>query len=302
LLIGALDLLMLHTWVSTRTRRLAFDHEGVADSSFFRTRRVPWRAIASFERINIHQAEQARYDRDFRAPGHRTRGRTRLRSVYCWIARDAGGMALLRIPAELEDRPAFTQLRQRIDALLRPTPPAPAHDAQDDDDVTDSDLDELHRMEETQRPWQAARGRSAAIVLVLMLAPFVLGTAHATWRALWFVGWAERAEGTVVERPEGSLPSLVVAYTTKQGQTLRIESDGAEAYRGIAVGDTVTVFHDARRPYDARLDLFLELWLRPMILAGLTLVVGLPAVFIARSLHRGRPARGSAQGSGASRR
>jgi len=96
---------------SARTRHVRFDDDGVADSHWFATRRLPWRAFASLVPVNIHREEQARYDRTpaHRRPAHRTRPPT----VWQWVASDARGGALLRLPCEVEDTPAFAAFAER---------------------------------------------------------------------------------------------------------------------------------------------------------------------------------------------
>lgn len=96
---------------SARTRHVRFDDDGVADGHWFATRRLPWRAFASLVPVNIHREEQARYDR---TPAHRRpANRTRPPTVWQWVASDARGDALLRLPCEVEDMPAFAAFAER---------------------------------------------------------------------------------------------------------------------------------------------------------------------------------------------
>lgn len=83
---------------------------------------------------------------------------------------------------------------------------------------------------------------------------------------------AARAEGTVIEIT-GRAPTLVVEYRTASGEVLLTESAGSDLYKGIALRDKLTVFYDPQHPSDARLDLFIENWLLPLL-------VGTPGVII----------------------
>ena len=74
------------------------------------------------------------------------------------------------------------------------------------------------------------------------------GTVLSTSRSLWFVTLADRAQGKVVEKSEGSPTSLVVAYTPLGGQMQQIHSNGSEAYSDLALGATITVFYDPAQP------------------------------------------------------
>jgi hypothetical protein len=290
----ALDLLLLHQFVTVRTRQTRFDVDGIADSSFFQTRRVPWAAVTSFDKVNTSRAAQEAWDRDFRRSGNRTRGRSRPTSSWSWIARDAGGQELLRLAEDLEREPAFDALRRRLQARLRPQSTGFGAVGIGIDGATvptQDGVDQAMRDQLRQHRLHGVQSGLSVLALLLTLSPFLFGTALSTGRAIWFSTWAERAPGTVVEKSEDGLPSLVVAYTPPGGPTLRVQSDGTEAYGAIPLGATITVFYDAADPQHARLDLFLELWLWPMILGGLTLLVGLP-LMLAMGLMR-RTARGS---------
>jgi hypothetical protein len=81
----------------------------------------------------------------------------------------------------------------------------------------------------------------------------------------------------------------VVEYHTPQGTSLTIYSDGSAAYDGYHVGDTLTVFYDADDPENARLELFLELWLGTILMGGLTSIILLAAILIGQGLTRPMP-------------
>ncbi len=123
---------------------------------------------------------------------------------------------------------------------------------------------------------QSGRIANWETVLFAALAlPFVLGTIYMTYRSLWFQFAVTRAEGMVVEI-SGRTPVLSVEYATGRGTTLVTQSAGSDLYKGIARGDRLTVFFDPQNPADARLDLFVENWLLPIITAipaGILLLV-----------------------------
>jgi hypothetical protein len=106
----------------------------------------------------------------------------------------------------------------------------------------------------------------AGITLLLAALPFLWGAGYTTYRSLWFQHKAERVEGTVVEISEGT-PSLTLEYRTRSGEVYKTESGGSDYYRGYAKGDKLTVFYDARNPEDARIDLWLEHWIVPLLVA-----------------------------------
>jgi Protein of unknown function (DUF3592) len=128
---------------------------------------------------------------------------------------------------------------------------------------------------------------AAAITLTLAALPFLWGAGYMTYRSLWFQHGAARAEGTVVEISEGT-PSLTLEYRTTGGNVRRIESGGSDYYKGYARGDKLTVFYDAQNPADARIDLWLEHWVLP-ILVVIPGAVILLAMFLITSHMRKDP-------------
>ncbi len=68
----------------------------------------------------------------------------------------------------------------------------------------------------------------------------------------------------------------------------RIESGGSDYYKGYARGDKLTVFYDAQNPADARIDLWLEHWILP-ILVVIPGAVILLAMFLITSHMRKDP-------------
>jgi len=292
-LVLAFDLLLAYTWIVARSRLVRWDDDGVADTHFFGVRRLPWAAIASFERVNVSQEEQQRYDR---APLGRNRGRMRPKSDFKWIASEADGTQLLELPVALEESPAFQDLQRRTGGFERGlyglatgavSEPSGVADDEGDDEVPAADRPFGALATDTQaQALHAGFRRATRWGLALVLLPFALAAALSTWQTLQFVFLAERAEGRVIEKSGDGLPQLTVAYQPQQGPELRIHSDGHAGNADVAVGDVITVFFHVEDPTRARLDQFLELWLWPMIFGVLLLVVAVPAWLITRASSR----------------
>lgn len=291
-LVLVLDGLLAATWIAAGSRRLRWDDEGVADANFFGVRRVPWAAIARFDRVDLAREAQERHDR---APIGRNRGRMRPPSDWRWIARDAGGVELFELPVALEETPAFQDLQRRAAGRGRGGD-ADANGATDgvaevpfDDDESATDARHFGAGAATDprtAAMQARFGRAARRGVALVLLPFALAAALSTWQTLRLVVLGERTEGRVVAKSDDELPQLTVAYRPPQGPELRIQGDGHAGNRTIAVGDAVAVFHDADDPTQARLDQFVELWLWPLIFGGLLGLAAVPAWWITRASTR----------------
>jgi len=111
-----------------------------------------------------------------------------------------------------------------------------------------------------------ARGnRTAAIALTLAVLPFLWGAAYTGYRSLWFKYAAERSVGTVAETAADG--ALKVEYLTKDEVLLTTESGGSDYYKGYQPGDKLTVLYDPEDPADARIDLWLEHWILPLLIA-----------------------------------
>lgn len=294
LVVLALDLLFVHTFATVRTRRVRWDGEGFADTSLFRTRRVPWSAVASFERLNTAFEEQQQFER---LSSSARKGRMRPRTTFHWLARDGAGHELLRLADGVQEQPAFAAFALRCGGKAKGAGAAawltrgvaatledPAGSPDEDAAATAFPADDA-RVQALQGSHASAMRWGVAVVLL----PFVAAAVYATAQAVWFVSAAARAEGTVVAKSEDGLPSLTVAYMPRgAAEPLQIESDGTESYGAVPLGAKITVFYDAERPAHARLDLFLELWLWPMIFGVLALLVALPFLLALRSLSRRR--------------
>lgn len=104
----------------------------------------------------------------------------------------------------------------------------------------------------------------AAIVLTLAALPFLLGAAYTSCRSLWFQYAAERSNGTVVDTTADG--ELTVEYLNAEEKLFSTKSGGSDYYKGYRPGDKLTVFYDSRNPEDARIDLWLEHWIVPLLL------------------------------------
>jgi hypothetical protein len=159
--------------------------------------------------------------------------------------------------------------------------------AQQGEGDVDSQGTEVKGMSQQHQQLMQRSRRLMAIAFLVVALPFVLGSGWMVYRALWFSFLAERSEGRVVRISGEAAPSLQVEYRGADGRQLRIESDGSVSYRDFRKGDRIRVFYHPDKPELARLDLFLELWLAPLLMVALTAVVFLPIMFLtglARSL------------------
>jgi hypothetical protein len=285
------------------TRRVQFDDVGICDSNFFRAQRIAWSSVAQCRLTDI--GDSLPNDSQGSSRG----------SHPAWVLKDAQGRTLLTLDPGMAPQASLDALRQRADSLLGAgagsgagqfgfldiAPPEPVldHAAQDASELRTDDshqarqaalrqamLEHVTRFKSLERGFNRTALISMSLVLVLFLAPALI----TTYQALWFQFAAARIEGVVVEIPEDSLPSLVVEFKVPGQPPLRANSDGSDAYADYRVGDRVGVFYDPEQPEDARLDLFLELWLGPIVMGSLALIMGLIMALIARSFRPPRTA------------
>jgi hypothetical protein len=120
--------------------------------------------------------------------------------------------------------------------------------------------------------------RVPGLVLLIFSVPCLLGAIYMVGRSLWFIGLADEARGRVVE-VSGGTPALSVEYRTHAGQTRVVRTAGSDLYANYVVGDALTVYYDADEPSDARADLFVEMWLLPIVLGVMGLFLFVPTFF-----------------------
>lgn len=128
------------------------------------------------------------------------------------------------------------------------------------------------------------------LVCLAVALPCLFGTGYMVSRSLWFTWGAETAQGRVTDIT-GDTPTLVVRYRTKSGQARIVKSVGSDLYENYRVGDSVTVRYDAGAPADARVNLFVDMWLLPLFLCVFGLAFGVPSIFMLKSAIAERWAR-----------
>ena len=280
--------------VALVTRRVCLDELGLCDANFFRSRCVLWRQIDRIAQVD----DSSRRDPRFR------RSDTDEASSPAMALRDAQGRELMKLPQSMLPPESLLALRQQFAARRE----MGASMAQKTD--TGQDFESMEPVEPEQPQVLSAlhlaqhqamtrdRDRSftlgvvvsASLILLLLGLPF----AFTSYQALWFRFAAAQVDGHVVQinmtGRQKSLPSLVIEYRAADAKPMRIETDGTAANASYKVGDRLRVFYDPARPENARLDLFLELWLGPVVLGALLAIVGLIAALIARGL---KPLRGA---------
>ena len=122
----------------------------------------------------------------------------------------------------------------------------------------------------------------AAITLTLAALPFLLGAAYTSYRSLWFQYAAERSNGTVVDTTADG--ELTVEYLTAEEKLFSTRSGGSDYYKGYRPGDRLAVFYDPRNPEDARIDLWLEHWIAPLLIVFPGAIMLLAMVLISSHL------------------
>jgi hypothetical protein len=121
--------------------------------------------------------------------------------------------------------------------------------------------------------------RGMRLVLLAISLPCLLGAAWLLGRALWDRQFAQEALGTVVE-VTGDVPALVVEFDAGGGAKRRVESAGSDLHRNYREGDRLRVWFDPDQPQDARLDLFIDNWLFPLLLGVFGGFFSLPLLFM----------------------
>lgn len=108
------------------------------------------------------------------------------------------------------------------------------------------------------------------------------------WSAADLYTAGVRAEGTVVafreHRADGTSSAPVVRFTTGEGREVEFLGRGDTA-RPLAVGERVTVVHDAAHPRRARIVSFTGIWRPAAVAFAVALACG-AAVWLARRIRR----------------
>ncbi|HSW14554.1 MAG TPA: DUF3592 domain-containing protein [Solimonas sp.] len=121
-------------------------------------------------------------------------------------------------------------------------------------------------------------------ILLAISLPCLLGAAWLLGSALWDRAFAKEAVG-VVMAVTGDVPALVVEF--RAGDTLRqVESAGSDLHKNYREGDHIRVWYDPEQPQDARLDIFIDNWLFPLLLGVFGGFFSLPLLFLGGGFRR----------------
>ncbi len=292
-LFGALAFAAFVAYASANilTRRVQFDDAGLCNANFFRSQRIPWSAVKEFKLGDSSSG-----------PLHDSDGSPKT-AQECWLLKDAHGRTMLTLAQNMVPQQSLAALREHFKVRVgsdgfgfpMAAPAVSVALSADAADQRDAAKEEafaraMREHHEHFKDFDRKFKRTGLMSLTLVLLLFLVPAAVTTYKSLWFTFAAAQTQGVVVDIPADSLPSLVVEYRVGSGKPLRANTDGSDAYSGYKLGDAVRVLYDPAEPEDARLDLFLELWLGPIVLGVLALIVGLIMALIARSF---RPRRGA---------
>ena len=84
------------------------------------------------------------------------------------------------------------------------------------------------------------------------------------------------------------MPSLVVEFNAGGGVKRRVESAGSDLHKNYQQGDKLRVWFDPEKPQDARLDIFIDNWLFPILLGVFGGFFALPLLFMGGLRFGGR--------------
>jgi hypothetical protein len=122
-------------------------------------------------------------------------------------------------------------------------------------------------------------------VLLLVGMPFLLGALYMAGDDFLFRRGAQRVQGVVLDRGEGT-PTLTVEYPGPDGAKHQVESFGSDLYEDVKVGDKVGVFVQSAKPEKGRLDFFVAAWMLPMIMGVFGAFFAIPGLLVMRSTLR----------------
>ncbi len=118
--------------------------------------------------------------------------------------------------------------------------------------------------------------RGVLIALVLGLPLLIVGVKE-LYHVSKFVARAEQADSIIVEMRKGS--SMLskyhpcVRFQTKEGKTIEFSPGNGSNPPMYEVNDHVPVVYDSNNPNYAAINSFIEIWLGPVIYAGLGLLL-----------------------------
>lgn len=130
--------------------------------------------------------------------------------------------------------------------------------------------------------------RAARLIFILFVG---IGTITLEWagfawlRTRTFVSTATRAEGTILENVWGASGTSNRSRTwyprvrfQAGGREIVFVSDLGSSPPSFQVNDAVRVIYDPKRPAEAKIDSFGELWMTPLIIASLGVVFAMVGV------------------------
>ena len=279
--------------VLTRSRSVRHDASGVADGSWFGTRRTPYSAIVRWERVNDQAQAQARFEA--RSPSQR-KG-VRPRDQWAWVAYGSNQALLFKVAESMQPATALTALHERIAAHGQPlaaggTGASAGHaaggaagrladdllgrDGDEDEALSPAQAAEWQRMEQLHQQLSGRANDGLRWGFLVVIAPFVAMFGFAAWSALQYQFMSDRVWGTVVERRVQKLVQLSVSYVAADGRERRLETDGTRANDSIALGQKISVLVRRDNPELAKIETFWAVWIWPVILGGLLLIVAVP--------------------------
>ena len=122
----------------------------------------------------------------------------------------------------------------------------------------------------------------AGIVMLCITVPCWAGAAFLVWQSAQYLSQGVSVSGEIF-RISGRVPQLKVRYQAVEGEEFEIESIGSEFQSHLERGESVPVLYLPQNPANARLNLFADMWLRPILLV----IFG--AIFIVPWVLMGRP-------------
>jgi len=121
---------------------------------------------------------------------------------------------------------------------------------------------------------------TTTILLLILGVPLFIFGIRELFQVKDFVAGSEETEGIVIEMREG--PSKYyprVRFQTKSGETIEFSSGNGSNPPLYKVNETVPVLYSDANPQYAVINSFIEIWLGPVIYAGLGLFFLISFVF-----------------------
>ena len=100
-----------------------------------------------------------------------------------------------------------------------------------------------------------------------------------------FLNKAIKTNATIIDHVERGRDSTTLApvflFETKNGTSIKIDSNIGSSIREFTVGDTIEIYYDPNHPYDAKINSFVQLWAFPIIIClfGISFVIVVPLIY-----------------------